>query len=361
MPRKPTGPREGDEFGFDPAKSFGRQLAENIQSFEAEADERGDLKPLVAAAKVPKVSRIKKRLVDAAVNIRADEPDELTFMHSVLTQCSLPTAKPEPGVLTWERRQGRAALLIEAGKVRHPRTGTWEQLGLPYGPKARMLLMHLNSEALRGGSPEIPVEDTMTAFFRRIMGKTQDGRQATMLKAQLSSRAAASFHMGIAYEDHAVQVDAKVVSKFELWFERDESQRVLWPSLLRLSLDYFDSLTRYAVPLDERAVAALAKSATALDAYCWLAQRLHRIQEGKQQFVPWTALQEQFGQGYSEIRQFRAFFLKQLKQVKTVYQDAVFDADRKGMYLRQSPPPVRKRLLALPDNTKFLELKAEEP
>jgi hypothetical protein len=224
-----------------------------------------------------------------------------------------------------------------------------------------MLLMHLNSEALRSGTPEIPVEDTMTAFFRRIMGKTQDGRQAKMLKAQLSALAAASFHMGIAYGDHAVQVDAKVVSKFELWFERDESQRVLWPSVLRLSLDYFDSLTRYAVPLDERAVAALAKSATALDAYCWLAQRLHRIQEGKQQFVPWTALQEQFGQGYSEIRQFRAFFLKQLKQVKTVYQDAVFDADRKGMYLRQSPPPVRKRLIALTNNTKFLELKAEEP
>ena len=26
MPRKPTGPREGGEFGYDPAKSFGRQL-----------------------------------------------------------------------------------------------------------------------------------------------------------------------------------------------------------------------------------------------------------------------------------------------------------------------------------------------
>jgi Plasmid encoded RepA protein len=348
-----------DEYGFDPDASRARAMLEKLRQAEASADDRGGLKALSVAGKLPKVSRIKKRLVDAAVNIRADEPDELTFMHSVLTQCSLPTAKPEAGVLTWERRQGRAALLIEAGKVRHPRTGVWEQLGLPYGPKARMLLMHLNSEALRSGSPEIPVEDTMTAFFRRIMGKTQDGRQANMLKAQLSALAAASFHMGIAYDDHSVQVDAKVVSKFELWFERDESQRVLWPSVLRLSLDYFDSLTRYAVPLDERAVAALAKSATALDAYCWLAQRLHRIPEGKQQFVPWTALQEQFGQGYNEIRQFRAFFLKQLKQVKTVYQDANFDADRKGMYLCQSPPPVRKRLIALPDG-KFLDLKAEK-
>src|ERR687894_738663 len=135
-----------------------------------------------------------------------------------------------------------------------------------------------------------------------------------MLKAQLSALAAATFRMSVAYDDqHAVQVDAKVVSKFELWLTRDESQRVLWPSTLRLSLDYYDSLTRYAVPLDERAVAALAKSAMALDMYCWLAQRLHRVPAGKAQFEPWTALQEQFGQHYARIRDFRRDFLSLLK------------------------------------------------
>jgi Plasmid encoded RepA protein len=56
--------------------------------------------------------------------------------------------------------------------------------------------------------------------------------------------------------------------------------------VLRLSLDYYESLTRFAVPLDERALAALAHSATALDIYCWLAQRLHRIPAAKPQFVP---------------------------------------------------------------------------
>ena len=39
----------------------------------------------------------------------------------------------------------------------------------------------------------------MTAFFRRLMsGKTQDGRTAALLKAQLSALAAATFRMGIA-------------------------------------------------------------------------------------------------------------------------------------------------------------------
>jgi hypothetical protein len=359
MAKQPSGPREGSEYGFDPIETRRRTVRDKLKRAEAAADQQGELRLLGDTVGSRKISPIKRRLLNAAVEIRQEEADELTFMHSVMTQCSLPAVKPEPGVLTWERRQGRATLLIEAGRVRHPVTGEWQQMSLPYGPKARLLLMHLNSEALRQGSPDIPVEETMTAFFRRLMGKTQDGRQANMLKAQLSALAAATFRMGIVYEDHAVQVDAKVVSKFELWLNRDESQRVLWPSTLRLSLDYYDSLTRYAVPLDERAVAALAKSATALDVYCWLAQRLHRVPVGKQQFVPWTALQEQFGQGYAEIRQFRAFFLRMLKQVKAVYQEANFDADRKGMYLCQSPPPVRKRLAALPDG-KFLELMAEK-
>ena len=47
------------------------------------------------------------------------------------------------------------------------------------------------------------------------------------------------------------------------------------------ALDYFDSLTRFAVPMDERAIAALAGWAMALDMYCWLAQRqLHRVPAG---------------------------------------------------------------------------------
>jgi len=312
------------------------------------ADGQGELPLLGETAGLPRISPIKKRLIDAATEIRQADPDELTFMHTVMTQCALPAAKPRADTLTWERRQGRAALLIEAGKISHPTTGEWQQLGLPYGPKARLLLMHFNSEALRHGSPVIPVEDTMTAFFRRLMGdKTQDGRQANMLKAQLSALAAATFRMRVAYDDHSVQVDAKVVSKFELWLNRDDSQRVLWPTTLRLSLDYYESLTRYAVPLDERAVAALAHSAMALDMYCWLAQRLHRIPPGKPHFVPWTALQEQFGQHYTRIRDFRRDFMFLLVQVRVAYPEAVFDTDRKGMLLWQSPPPVRKRLVAL--------------
>lgn len=290
---------------------------------------------------------VQQRLLNLSAEIAASPPDELAFQHSVLTQTCLPTSKPPEGVVVWERQQGRARLRVEAGSVLDPKTGQYVQLGLPYGPKARLLLMHLNSEAVRRQSPIIPVEDSMTAFFRRLMGKTMDGREVRRLKAQLCSLAAAQFRMGISENERAFQVNTQVVTAFELWGSGQDGQQLLWTNILKLSLDYFESLQRFAVPLDERAIAALAHSAMALDIYCWLAQRLHRIPIGKPQFVPWVGLYDQFGQGYNELRFFRRDFLRMLGQVRTAYPSALMDADQRGVILEHSPPPVPKRLVAL--------------
>ena len=291
---------------------------------------------------------IKQRLLDLAADIATSPPEDLAFTHSVLAQTSLPTTRPPDGMRRWERHQGRATLLVQAGEAIDPGTQKFIKLPLPYGPKARLLLMHLNTEAVRRQSPIIPVEDSMTAFFRRVMGRTLDGRQIRMLKDQLTSLAAASFSLGIIQgDDRALQVDTKVVTAFNLWFQKDDAQRVLWPSILRLSADYYESLTRFAVPLDERALAALAHSATALDIYCWLAQRLHRIPIAKPQLVPWSALYDQFGNGYREIRKFRRDFLKLLAQVKAAYPEARLSDDRRGITLAASPPPVAKRVIQI--------------
>ena len=59
---------------------------------------------------------IQQRLVTISSEIAATPPEELAFQHSVLTQCSLPVSQPPDGVLSWERQQGRARLLVEAGR-----------------------------------------------------------------------------------------------------------------------------------------------------------------------------------------------------------------------------------------------------
>ena len=292
------------------------------------------------------LTKVRRRLLDAGEAIMADSPDELAFQHTCLAQTCLPHRRPPDSVRRWQRDQGRAHLLIVAGEAWHEREQCFLEIGLPYGPKARLILMHLNSEALRQDSPVIEVESSLTAFVRRIQDRPPTGPEIRAYKEQLTRLSAAMVRLAIGQGDHSLQVDTKIVGAFDLWFAKDSRQRVMWPSVVRLSLDYFESLKRHAVPLDERALAALAHSALALDVYCWLAQRLHRT-AATGQFLPWPILREQFGQGFGLVRKFRQFFLEQLGQVRVAYPEARIDADQRGLMLWPSPPPVPERVRAV--------------
>jgi hypothetical protein len=218
---------------------------------------------------------------------------------------------------------------------------------LPFGPKARLVLIHLNSEAIKRGTPVIEVEDSMTAFIKRLLKRNPNGREIRHFKDQLSSLSTATIRLTILALERAVQINTQIVTAFDLWFPKNPNQRVLWPSTVRLSQEYFDTLVKHAVPLDERSVSALSHSPMALDVYAWLAQRLHRIDPGKPQFIPWKAVYEQFGQGFGRIRKFREKFLWVLRQAQIQYPVARMEIDRGGVILRQSPPPVPRRFIAI--------------
>jgi hypothetical protein len=144
-----------------------------------------------------------------------------------------------------------------------------------------------------------------------------------------------------------VTLKGSVIEGFELWTARDPRQRVLWPTVVQFSQRYFDSLMKHAVPLNETAVARLSHTAMGLDIYTWLAQRLHRVEEGKSVLVPWTALHEQFGHGYERLRDFRRVYVRTLKLAKLVYPEAKFELGGNGMKLWHSRPPVARKLLSL--------------
>jgi hypothetical protein len=285
------------------------------------------------------LSATQRKRLDAATEILSHRPERIDFLHTVQCQCGIPYGNPGDDVREWERKQGMATLRMEAGSAYDPSTGQFVKLGLPYGEKPRLVLIHLATEAIRNGSPVIDVEDSMTAFARAL-GLAVNGPHLRHLKDQLSRLAAATVRMGMVEGGRAVQVNTQIVSAFDLWYPSEPGQRMLWPSTVRLSAEYFASLQRHAVPLDRRAVGALSGSALALDIYTWLAQRLHRVQPGKPSFIAWAVVYDQFGQGYARVRDFRRRFLTTLKQVKAVYPQARLIVDEQGLTLEHSPPPV---------------------
>lgn len=274
----------------------------------------------------------------------------IAYQHTVLCQTALPYRDPG-NVRRWTRSQGAVALEVEAGRARNPLTRTFEDVGLPYGSRPRLILCHLNSEALKRECPRIEVEDSLTAFIRRILDRrSPDGREIRRFKEQLSRLSAASVRLALEISDQrAFQVTTQIIDVMELWLTKDDdSQRVLWPQIVELSPRYFESLTRHAVPLDERAIAALSNSPMALDIYAWLAQRLHRIPVGKPQKISWQCLYEQFGQEFARPRKFRESFLGVLSLVHSQYPGARLEADKTGLELANSPSPVASRLALIP-------------
>jgi hypothetical protein len=294
------------------------------------------------------LSLIDRRLIFSSAEITETPPEEITYQHTVLCQTCLPYRDPGDTVRKWEREQGRVALRVNAGEVHNPDTHEWVELGLPFGPKPRLVLMHLNAEAIKAQSPVIEVEGSITAFAKRVLGYGPSGPNIKTVKDQLARLSASLIRLAVDVSaERTFQVNTQIVTAFDLWFPKDERQRVLWPSTVRLSDEYFQSLARHAVPLDERAIAALSHSAMALDIYAWLAQRLYRIEYGRPQFVPWTALKEQFGWNHKRMNNFRAVFLKALEQVHSQYRAGRFEIDGKGMTLYNSPPPVKGRIFAI--------------
>jgi hypothetical protein len=294
-------------------------------------------------------SRERRRLLDAAVGIMAVDPEILAFQHSIFCQVGLAYRNPGAEVRAWERVNGGARLKILAGEALDPGRDEWVPLGLPYGPKPRLILIHLASEAIRTGSPVVPVEDSLTAFVRGLLRYAPNGFEIRQFKDQLAALAAATIRIGFAKSnERATTINTQIVQGFDVWLPKDQRQRVLWPTTIRLSHEYFASLQDHAVPLDERAVAALATSCMALDIYCWLAQRLHRLPPERPLLLPWPALKLQFGWHYGRMNNFRRDFRQALIEVRTQYPDARFDLDHRGLLLRHSRPPIAPKMVPVP-------------
>lgn len=287
-----------------------------------------------------------QRLFDHPPLVESDSDETILFQHSVLCQTCLPYRDPGEEVRMWNRRNGLVRLEVQAGRAFDGTRDDFIDVGLPFGPKPRLALYHMNAEALRTQSPVIELEDSLTAFVKRTLGLDPKGRNIRTVKDQLTRLSAADFRFGMMTpEGLPITLKGTVIEGFELWMTRDPRQRVLWPTTVQFSQRYFESLMKHAVPLNETAVARLSHNAMALDIYTWLAQRLHRIPERKSVLVLWTSLHEQFGHGYERVRDFRRVFTRTLRQIKLGYPEAKFDVKKEGMKLSHSRPPVARKLL----------------
>lgn len=278
---------------------------------------------------------INRRIIESAADIRQDEAAEIEYQHGILCQVGLPRKKTEGRV--FERNFKNASIRVRAGELWDGRK--WVEQPIPYGPKPRLALIHINSEAIRTQNPQIEIGRSCAEFLRRIGLPDQDGRTYNLFKHQMMALAASELSLGFTVHNEAVTINARPIKEFRAWIGNNERQPSLWPGELTLSSDYFESLMAHAVPLDPRALGALSHSALALDVYAFLARRLHELEKAVR--VPFVSLKDQFGQEYVELKDFKKKFLAAMKQVMAVYPEAKVQQVTGGLVLSPSRPPIK--------------------
>lgn len=294
------------------------------------------------------LSPIRKRLVNASVEIQAESPDQIAFQHSLLCQVGLP--RKETTEREFTRVNGTMSLSIEAGKLFDGKTLVNQPL--PYGARPRLILVHISSEAVRTRSPVVEVGHSAYAFLKTL-GFDTNGQSHRQTRKQVLALAACHMTLGFMADGYPQTIKTDPIRKFEAWLRREGNQTVMWPGVLELSGDFFASLQEHAVPLDPTALRSLRHSSLALDLYTWLATRLHRVNRLDGVKVSWRALQGQFGQEIADANNFRRKMLKALGEVKAVYPDARFETVHGGLLLKPSAPPITKQAvqIALPEHS----------
>ena len=283
---------------------------------------------------------VDRDVIEAASAYMSDEDSSLGFAFSGWAQCALPHRRLAPEN-RWEIAGEHIRLVIEPGLRPSAEDGPMEAVGVPYGSVARLILLFLQTEALRTNSREIELGRSLRHWLGRI-GASIGGTNARAVRDQAEriSRCRLTFH--IHGSGRVGLVNQSIVDRaLFIDDELSNGQGRLSLETAKLSEGFFEQLKKHPVPLEEAAIKAISNNPAALDAYLWLAYRLHVLSSDK--LITWKALKSQFGAGYKELYHFKPRFTQALALATAVYPAAKIQIVEQGVILKPSKPPVAPR------------------
>lgn len=290
-----------------------------------------------------KVAVRRSKLIYEAYQEEPDDRDML-FQAAAMCQVFLPRREPTTPSEVWETDSGKFTMTVIPLPVMNPTTHKNEYIGLPYGTKARIILANLNAIAVQSQNRIIDVSSNNLTQFVKEIGMTDGGSQISAVRDQIARLSNSIMRLSFDGAEWQDNTNMPIVSRFTVFKDPENQQR--WPEQIELSEQYFNNLVEHAVPLPKLHLAALSNNATAIDLYCFLAHRLHRIPKGKPQFLAWKTLKDQFGGEYTRMTDFRTNFKKTWDLVRCLYTDAhIEQKGTKGLMLHHSPTPIPKQLV----------------
>jgi hypothetical protein len=279
-------------------------------------------------------TKLERYALEAAAAILADEEGRLGITHAGFAMTSLPHKRIAEGL--WKREGHRTTLLVESGRSR-----TGDLVGVPYGSIARLILLYLQTEAVRTNSPEVELGRSMKSWMGR-MSLTSGGKTYQLVTEQARRISACRLTFFTDREKGAETRHNGAFVQDAITFASvvDDDQPTLWQDCVHLDPSFWRSLREHPVPVREEAIRAIGARSLAIDVYIWLAYRLHSL--ARPTPISWTAVHAQFGAGFRLVRQIKPTFIEALNLALAVYPEARIDVEKQGLILHPSPPAVPK-------------------
>jgi hypothetical protein len=285
-------------------------------------------------AKAQTADKLERQCVETAFAVMSDEQQRIGIMHAGFAMTALPHKAIDETI--WVRQGNNIKLRLESGMDADDKV-----VGLPFGAIARIILLYLQTEAVKTKSRDIELGRSMNHWLT-TMGIDNGGKTYKLVREQ-SRRLSLCRLTFYRVTDEATIITNGSFVRDAIVPSRDTDQLQFWREAVRLDEGFFQSLIDHPLPVREAAIREIGHRSMALDIYVWLAYRLHQL--SKPTAITWKALHDQFGGGYQHVRQFKAKFKEPLALALAAYPEAVLEAGDIGLKLYPSPPAVAERRL----------------
>ena len=283
-------------------------------------------------------------LIDVAAEVMTATPEDFGWAYTGWAFAALPHKQitdVNGRKASWQRDIGPVTLTVNPGKLPGQTQRELIEVGVPFGAHARLVMLYLQTQALKTSHREIEVGKSLNAFLGRV-GVSGGGKTRQSVWDQLLRIAACEIIFTWQQQPQSppefIRTNVVQAGQLGIRMTEEDRQGTLWSDKVTLSHEFFESLQRSAVPLLEQAIKAIGASSLALDLYVWLAYRLRKLE--RPTTVSWFALHQQFGAEYRRPRDFRRKVQQPLKLALAAYPEAQVTIEEHGVILYPSQPPI---------------------
>lgn len=239
---------------------------------------------------------------------------------------------------TWIKDFGEFAFVVQPGQLFLHGDRKGVPLGVPFGPRARLLFAYFLTESFNNDNFEVDRGGISLNRWAERFGLSIGGKTYTALREQelrlATSRFSTTFR-GRGYE--GATWDEVYVAGMRPDPLAHTPAATGMRNMVRLNSELYREIGDHPTRVPIHALAQLSNQSLGLDIFFWLAYRLPVLTGSEH--VTWLELAACFGPSYRHLHHFQPRFLDKLERVLSIYRSARVDVDAQGLLLHPSRPP----------------------